>query len=878
MSSYEFAQPPPPKRARTQSHSSTDATIRTTNLAAIDLKPSSSRSTQAIPATYGRDRTANEIDEDADLFMSSGMTIGIGRDVSASVDDLQKPEMDIGKADGSGISASKDKDSDGGSGSYRARPLAVTCTHCRTRKIKCDNGKPNCSNCMKAGAECVYLTKQKPGLKAGTGETMLKRIGENVSFANTFSADQVYLHQSFYATEALEESFAAYKESNDSRVIELEERLRRNAYDGNLAIPFATSVNSTGPALIDRILTDSPHQSDIFQLKRESIAAGMLDLASGSSSLPHHPPNGQNGIYDVGSSRSQQHDGSRMSFSGHPPPPQHQYSQNPGLGQSPSNMLASVENNQMQMYPYTTDQNRSNGSNYNTIPSPLSYEAPIWTEGASLPRDDIVHDLIRLFFEKVAPWAFILIPRADQVWEPPWDEVAHAMVVISLRFSKDERLIPYKQRIYDAARKHVFIQSMDTTSIETMQALALLALDVIGSGKGPEHWSVLSLLTRAAITMDLLRESDSQQSLESEAVNDAQTGSLRFPSVLSKTKILQPPVMWQDDEARRRLFWLIFVLDRYTCTATAWDNAIPQADIKRRLPCADELWKGIEWFQSDTFMSPLSLYGRSSASLATLHPSAFFVEALDLLGRAHSLQSRPVDMQDPRAMESRRDATSAITSAAKRWYHDIQPAIGKLEDERPMEPLHLLTHAMYHALSCRVTVRDVNAPAVSPVFIWTCWIAARIMFVHACLSARTNMDPEFQILLASLRIMAEEWQLADEYVKLLSRAERRWQSLSTDLTSPASGTLSEAVSVLLDMRRTAYTAAKVGQYDVTPPEPAGGHGMNAGGNMEGPFGSATPVWPPTLKGPFAQAAGYGDIGSWFDSLDLFGNSSTGLLP
>lgn len=113
--------------------------------------------------------------------------------------------------------------------------------------------------------------------------------------------------------------------------------------------------------------------------------------------------------------------------------------------------------------------------------------------------------------------------------------------------------------------------------------------------------------------------------------------------------------------------------------------------------------------------------------------------------------------------------------------------------------------------------------------------------------------------------------MTDEYVKLLSRAERRWQSLATDLNSPASGTLSEAVSVLLDMRRTAYTAAKIGQYDVTPPEPAGGQ-------TGGPFGTATPVWPPTLKGPFAQATGYGDIGSWFDSLDLFGNSSMGLLP
>ena len=166
--------------------------------------------------------------------------------------------------------------------------------------------------------------------------------------------------------------------------------------------------------------------------------------------------------------------------------------------------------------------------------------------------------------------------------------------------------------------------------------------------------------------------------------------------------------------------------------------------------------------------------------------------------------------------------------------------------------------------------------------------------VHACLSARTNMEPEFNILISSLRVMAADWQLAgrslhaerflkahschlpDEYVKLLTRAERRWQSLATDLNSPASGTLSEAVSVLLDMRRTAYTAAKIGQYDVTPPEPVGA--ANGGVNVTGPFGSSTPVWPPTLKGPFAQAAGYGDIGSWFDSLDLFGNSSMGLLP
>jgi hypothetical protein len=128
-------------------------------------------------------------------------------------------------------------------------------------------------------------------------------------------------------------------------------------------------------------------------------------------------------------------------------------------------------------------------------------------------------------------------------------------------------------------------------------------------------------------------------------------------------------------------------------------------------------------------MSPLNLYGRSSASLATLHPSAFLVEALDLLGRAHALQSRPVDVQDPRAMESRKDATSAITSAANRWYHDIQPAIGRMEDERPLEPLHLLTVSNAFTSPCVPLVYPL-IPALPLNFLACDVSCVRVLFRH----------------------------------------------------------------------------------------------------------------------------------------------------
>lgn len=86
--------------------------------------------------------------------------------------------------------------------------------------------------------------------------------------------------------------------------------------------------------------------------------------------------------------------------------------------------------------------------------------------------------------------------------------------------------------------------------------------------------------------------------------------------------------------------------------------------------------------------------------------------------------------------------------------------------------------------------------------------------------------------------------------------------------SPASGSLSEAVSVLLDLKKTGAQALRVGKYDVTPPEPTRMADM-------GPFGASTPNWPRVGGGGgvAASAAVYGDVQNWFDSLELFASPS-----
>ena len=113
--------------------------------------------------------------------------------------------------------------------------------------------------------------------------------------------------------------------------------------------------------------------------------------------------------------------------------------------------------------------------------------------------------------------------------------------------------------------------------IASVQALALLAIDLIGSDQGPSSWGILALLARSAVHLGLASEDD-QPALLSRAPS---------PS-LSRTSIIPPAADWAEDESRRRLFWLIFSLDRYACVSTGWDFA--DFDIHRRLPCADEIW------------------------------------------------------------------------------------------------------------------------------------------------------------------------------------------------------------------------------------------------------------------------------------------------
>ncbi|GJN90057.1 hypothetical protein Rhopal_003055-T1 [Rhodotorula paludigena] len=123
-----------------------------------------------------------------------------------------------------------------------------------------------------------------------------------------------------------------------------------------------------------------------------------------------------------------------------------------------------------------------------------------------LPPDDLLYSLIELFYTNVAPYCPIARREELQPFDLPdgtrdWPIPVYGVVVASLRFSQDQRwgtTLPTKDHFRERARNRIILLSMSTTSLATLQALALVALDDMVGNTTPNGWGALALLTRTA--------------------------------------------------------------------------------------------------------------------------------------------------------------------------------------------------------------------------------------------------------------------------------------------------------------------------------------------------------------------------------------------
>lgn len=185
--------------------------------------------------------------------------------------------------------------------------------------------------------------------------------------------------------------------------------------------------------------------------------------------------------------------------------------------------------------------------------------------------------------------------------------VLHAMVCATMKFLTPENH-PLKQsdvkRQVRRSRQTVILNAMTCPSIEHLQALIIVAFDHMGCGEMEKAWSLVGSLTR---TIEYLRLTSEPDTLQQDP--------LRQPITL-----LDAPTSWTEVEQRRRLFWNVFLLDRFCSVTTGWSTSLTSDDVHRKLPCDGGLWAREE--RSDT-----PYFGIWNKSAAKIGNSIAFIPA-----------------------------------------------------------------------------------------------------------------------------------------------------------------------------------------------------------------------------------------------------------
>ncbi|KAM5471190.1 hypothetical protein MauCBS54593_003530 [Microsporum audouinii] len=673
----------------------------------------------------------------------------------------------------------------------RKRPVMVSCELCKQRKVKCDRTQPSCGWCARNGHPCEYKERKKPGLRAGYGRELEQRL------------------------DRLEEVIQAQARLIETHIIQSQRR-PGNENQLNLCPPAVPSYSSP---------------SDRYAAPESSPRDGLYPHTSTSGLPTQHRRISVVGSYTQEQSTSTPSDKSMNNTS----PIQLQNGlSTQGLPQQP------VETHRHIFTPKDSSSLR-----IPTVPiySPNHDSPSLADPNADLPPYDLLYSLVDLYFEHINAWCPILHRRTtlDTLFGPsPLSEedrmLLYAIVATTLRFSKDTRLNEdNRKRYHDACKQKVILYGLDNSSVTSLQALVILALDVVGSSNGPPGWKLLALIARSVVQLGLAVEATSS------------LVATMFPSIYTlRANILPDSRTWVEDEGRRRLFWAAYLLDRYSTIATAFDFALDIKEIDRKLPCKDEYFVKNQPVETRFFNTheQMEHVGQSQY----MGSFGFYMEVLGILSKIHLFLKRPVDISAIADVEQWQSTYRKLDNELTAWEYHLPKEYSFAMSGRYLTPsksrsVHcgwIMLHAAYqttiirlHSSAAYPTTRSpIFTPSYGaiqrclaateriraiagfvvdnnvldkfgPPFAFTLWVSARLLLVNGSTVAHT-LDPAITFFVDTLRRMGQYWKVAKRYSEILQRVLDEYNEFEQSGSAAADRTAPSSVKILADMRRCAF--------------------------------------------------------------------------
>lgn len=407
-----------------------------------------------------------------------------------------------------------------------------------------------------------------------------------------------------------------------------------------------------------------------------------------------------------------------------------------------------------------------------------------------LPPYDLLYALADLYFKHINTWCPILHRKTtlDSLFGPSTLDEAdrillHAIVATTLRFSTDARLTEERRRHYhDVSKQRVLLYGLDNSSVKSLQALVILALDLCGSSNGPPGWNIMALITRSVVQLGLAVESNSF------------SVSPSYASIYTlRAMVLPEPKDFIEEESRRRLFWMIYLLDRYATIATAFDFGLSDKDIDRTLPCRDDLWIknqkiDTRWFNKQE--QPLDQPDHEMNRPENLGAFSYYIEILGILSKIHLFLRRPVDIGALIDVEQWQLQYKELDNMLTSWKFGLPGEYGNMAKlfqpgSKTLNAGWVMLHATYHTAvirlhssaaypttrspiftpsysasqRCHSAVENIAAlgefvvqngmlTKLGPPFAFTLWVAARLLLVHGS-TVEHKLAPQIAFLVDS---------------------------------------------------------------------------------------------------------------------------------
>lgn len=426
---------------------------------------------------------------------------------------------------------------------------------------------------------------------------------------------------------------------------------------------------------------------------------------------------------------------------------------------------------------------------------------------SELPPPDLLYALVDLYFKHVATWSPILDRKntfdvlfGRAVLEEPDRILLHAIVAVTLRFSTDRRLTPQsRKRYHDISKQKVQMYGLENPNIQALQALVILAIDILGTSNGPQGWNLLALIARNVVQLGLNVE------------KSVYLAATPYPSISClQAFAVSQPTSWTESEARRRLLWMVYVLDRYTTVSTSFNFTLDDSDIDRPLPCSYDLFSSNEpvetkWFRYPEKSETIINYSENLGSFS------YHCEVLRILSRIHKFLNRPVDITSHTEVSEWRNTYLQLDSDLNTFLGQLPGDYGRISQLCHSDPTSQISNwIMLHAAFVTSTIRLHSAAGypiicstllmpssqamdrclaavdslkaiaqdvvdsngldlLGPHFAYSLWVSARVLLVHAAVKESGVDLKRIRFFISTLEKMGHHWEVAGRYAKILDR-------------------------------------------------------------------------------------------------------------